>query len=172
RGDTIELPLADAVRGRTACDPIVHLMTGEKIVKEGQLITPQVAAKIEDFLGRDGKIRVRSPLLCEASHGCCAKCYGMDMSTGALVEIGTSVGVIAAQSVGEPGTQLTMRTFHVGGLGTKAVEESEIKTRTAGIVKFVGVQAVTNEKGEHIILNRNAEILIVDEKDRELEKYI
>ena len=84
---------------------------------------------------------MRSPLLCEAKQGCCAKCYGMDMSTGGLVEIGTSVGVIAAQSVGEPGTQLTMRTFHVGGLGTKAVEESEIKTRTAGIVKLVGVQA-------------------------------
>ncbi len=172
RGEQVEVNLADSIRGRTACDKIVHLMTGEVIVKEGQLITPQVGVKIEDFLGRDGKIRVRSPLLCEASHGCCAKCYGMDMSTGGLVEIGTSVGVIAAQSVGEPGTQLTMRTFHVGGLGTKAVEESEIKTRTAGIVKLVGVQAVINEKNENIILNRNAEILIVDEKDRELEKYI
>ncbi|MEI6235517.1 MAG: DNA-directed RNA polymerase subunit beta' [Planctomycetota bacterium] len=172
RGEQVEVSLADSIRGRTACDKIVHLMTGEKIVVEGQLITPQVGQKIEDFLGRDGKIRVRTPLLCEAKLGCCAKCYGMDMSTGGLVEIGTSVGVIAAQSVGEPGTQLTMRTFHVGGLGTKAVEESEIKSRTAGIVKFVGVQAVVNEKNEHIILNRNAEVLIVDEKDRELEKYI
>ena len=172
RGEQVEVSLADSIRGRTACDKIMHLMTGEKIVIEGQVITPQVGQKIEDFLGRDGKIRVRSPLLCEAKQGCCAKCYGMDMSTGGLVEIGTSVGVIAAQSVGEPGTQLTMRTFHVGGLGTKAVEESEIKTRTAGIVKLVGVQAVVNEKNENIILNRNAEILIVDEKDRELEKYI
>ncbi len=172
RGDQIELALQDAIRGRTALDPITHLMTHEKIVKEGQLITPTVAAKIEDFLGRDGKIRIRTPLLCEAPHGCCAKCYGMDMSTGGLVEIGTSVGVMAAQSVGEPGTQLTMRTFHVGGLGTKAVEESEVKARSAGIVKLVNVQAVTNEKGEQVILNRNAEILIVDDKGRELEKYI
>ncbi len=172
RGDTIELPLADAVRGRTACDPIVHLMTGETIVKEGQLITPQVGAKIEEFLGREGKIRVRSPLLCEAPRGCCAKCYGMDMSTGGLVEIGSSVGVMAAQSVGEPGTQLTMRTFHVGGLGTKAVEESEVRSRSAGTIKLENVQAVSNDKGETVILNRNAEILIVDEKGRELEKYI
>ena len=172
RGEQVEVSLADSIRGRTACDKIVHLMTGEKIVVEGQLITPQVGQKIEDFLGRDGKIRVRSPLLCEAKLGCCAKCYGMDMSTGGLVEIGTSVGVIAAQSVGEPGTQLTMRTFHVGGLGTKAVEESEIKSRTAGIIKLVGCQSVINEKSENIILNRNAEILVVDEKDRELEKYI
>ena len=172
RGDQIELNLADAVRGRTACDPIVHLMTGETIVKEGQLITPQVGAKIEDFLGRDGKIRVRSPLLCEAPRGCCAKCYGMDMSTGGLVEIGGSVGVIAAQSVGEPGTQLTMRTFHVGGLGTKAVEESEVRSRSAGTIKLENVQAVSNNNGETVILNRNAEILIVDEKGRELEKYI
>jgi len=172
RGDQVEVELKDALRGRTACDKIVHLATSETIVKEGQLITPQISAKIEDFLGRDGKIRVRSPLLCEAPHGCCAKCYGMDMSTGGLVEIGTSVGVIAAQSVGEPGTQLTMRTFHVGGLGTKAVEESEVRARSAGIIKFVGVQAVMNDKDENIILNRNAEILIVDEKDREIEKYI
>jgi len=172
RGEQIELNLADAVRGRTACDRITHLITGETIVSEGMLITPAVGAKIEDFLGRDGKIRVRSPLLCEAERGCCALCYGMDMSTGGLVEIGTSVGVIAAQSVGEPGTQLTMRTFHVGGLGTKAVEESEVRTRTAGMVKFANLQAVTNEKGEIVVLNRNAEINVVDERGRELEKYI
>src|SRR5262249_23746156 len=145
RGEQIELNLADAIRGRTACDPIVHLITGEKIVSEGQLITPAVGAKIEEFLGRDGRILVRSPLLCEAPYGCCAQCYGMDLSTGGLVEIGTSVGVIAAQSVGEPGTQLTMRTFHVGGLGQRTVEESEIRARNAGLIKFANVQAVTNE---------------------------
>jgi len=172
RGEQVELNLADAIRGRTACDPIVHLITGERIVSEGQLVTPAIAAKIEDFLGRDGKIRVRSPLLCEAPYGCCALCYGMDMSTGALVEIGTSVGVIAAQSVGEPGTQLTMRTFHVGGLGQRTVEESEVRARTAGIVKFANLQAVVDDKNETVVLNRNAEIIIVDERGRELEKYI
>jgi DNA-directed RNA polymerase subunit beta' len=172
RGEQVELILADAIRGRTACDPITHLISGEKIVVEGQMITPVVAAKIEEFLGRDGKIRVRSPLLCEAPYGICAKCYGMDLSTGNLVEVGTSTGVIAAQSVGEPGTQLTMRTFHVGGLGVKAVEETEVRTRSAGTVKFANLQAVVNNKAETVVLNRNAEIIIEDERGRELEKYI
>ncbi|MFH0937736.1 MAG: DNA-directed RNA polymerase subunit beta' [Planctomycetota bacterium] len=172
RGEQIELNLADAVRGRTACDRITHLITGEMIMTEGQLITSAIAAKIEDFLGKDGKIRVRSPLLCEAPYGLCALCYGMDMSTGSLVEIGTAVGVIAAQSVGEPGTQLTMRTFHVGGLGQRTVEESEVRARNAGVVKFTNMQAVINNKNETIVLNRNAEINIVDERGRELDKYI
>jgi DNA-directed RNA polymerase subunit beta' len=172
RGEHVELGFADAIRGRSACDRITHLITGETIVSEGQLVTPSVAAKIEEFLGRDGKIRVRSPLLCEATYGLCALCYGMDMSTGALVEIGTSVGVIAAQSVGEPGTQLTMRTFHVGGLGQRTVEESEVRSRSAGNVKFANVQAVVNDKGETVVLNRNAEIILVDDRERELERYI
>jgi DNA-directed RNA polymerase subunit beta' len=172
RGEHIELAFADAIRGRTACDRIIHLITGETIVNEGQLITPAVAAKIEEFLGRDGKIRVRSPLLCEAPYGMCAMCYGMDMATGGAVEIGSAVGVIAAQSVGEPGTQLTMRTFHVGGLGVRTVDVSEIKSRNAGTVKFENVQAVVNDKGETVILNRNAEIVLLDERGRELERSI
>ncbi|MGD0092202.1 MAG: DNA-directed RNA polymerase subunit beta', partial [Planctomycetota bacterium] len=172
RGEQIELTLAEAIRGRTACDRIAHLVTGETLVNAGETITAATAAKIEDFLGRDGKIRVRSPLLCEAPFGACARCYGMDLSTGGAVEIGSAVGVMAAQSVGEPGTQLTMRTFHVGGLGQRTVEESEVRSRSAGMVKFANVQAVINDKNENIILNRNAEILIVDERGRELEKYI
>jgi len=172
RGETIELNLADAIRGRVARDRIIHLLTGETIVEENQVITPKIAAAIEEFLGKDGKIRVRSPWTCEATRGMCARCYGMDLSQGSLVEIGLAVGVIAAQSVGEPGTQLTMRTFHIGGIGTGSVLESEIRSKNAGTVKFVGLQCVSNDKGETIILNRNAEIIIVDEKDRELEKYI
>jgi len=172
RGEQIELTLADAIRGRTACDRITHLISGETLVNSGEMITAATAAKIEEFLGRDGKIRVRSPLLCEAPYGCCARCYGMDLSTGGAVEIGSAVGVMAAQSVGEPGTQLTMRTFHVGGLGQRTVEESEVRSRSAGLVKFANVQAVISDKNENIVLNRNAEILIVDERGRELEKYI
>ncbi len=172
RGEHIELGFADAIRGRCACDRITHLITGETIVNEGQLITPAVAAKIEEFLGRDGKIRVRSPLLCEAPYGMCAMCYGMDMATGGGVEIGSAVGVIAAQSVGEPGTQLTMRTFHVGGLGVRTVDVSEIKSRNAGTVKFENLQAVVDDKNETVVLNRNAEIVLLDERGRELERSI
>jgi DNA-directed RNA polymerase subunit beta' len=172
RGEQIELSLADAIRGRTACDRIVHLITGEALVSEGQLITVAVAHKIEEFLGRDGKIRVRSPLTCEAPYGICGQCYGMDLSTGKAVEAGTAVGVVAAQSVGEPGTQLTMRTFHVGGLGQRTVEESEIRCRNAGTVKFANMQAVIDDKNENVVLNRNAEIIVADDRGRELEKFI
>ncbi|MCK6472341.1 MAG: DNA-directed RNA polymerase subunit beta' [Planctomycetes bacterium] len=172
RGETQELSLTDAIRGRVARDRITHLVTGETIVAENQLITPKVAQAIEEFLGRDGKIRVRSPLTCEASHGICQLCYGMDLSTGNMIEMGSAAGVIAAQSVGEPGTQLTMRTFHVGGLGHMTVEESEVRSKVQGIVKFQNVESVSNEAGEVVVLNRNAEILIVDEREREHEKYI
>jgi len=172
RGENVELTLTDAIRGRTARDRIVHLVTGEPIVSEDQLITPKIAEAIEEFLGRDGKIRVRSPLTCESTRGMCALCYGMDLSTGKQVELGQAVGVIAAQSVGEPGTQLTMRTFHVGGLGIVTGDISEIRSKYQGVVKFNNLQAVNNEKNEIVVLNRNAEILINDERGRELEKYI
>ncbi|MCW8132711.1 MAG: DNA-directed RNA polymerase subunit beta' [Planctomycetota bacterium] len=172
RGENIDLTLTDAIRGRVARDRITHLITGDTIVDENQLITPKVAEAIEEFLGRDGKIRVRSPLTCEAPRGMCALCYGMDLSTGGLVELGSAVGVIAAQSVGEPGTQLTMRTFHVGGLGQRTVEESEARSKNAGNIKFANLQSVVNDKGESVILNRNAEILVLDPRGRELEKYI
>ncbi len=172
RGDHVELGLADAIRGRTARDRITHLVTGEAIVEENQIITAEIAKAIEEFLGRDGKIRVRSPLTCETERGLCMLCYGMDLSTGKEVEIGTAVGVIAAQSVGEPGTQLTMRTFHVGGLGQRTVEESEIRSKSSGTIKFKGMDAVLNDKDEHVVLNRNAEILVLDDRERELEKYI
>ncbi|MBE7466132.1 MAG: DNA-directed RNA polymerase subunit beta' [Planctomycetes bacterium] len=171
RGENIDLPLATAIRGRTARDRITHLVTGETIVDENQAITPAIAEKIEEFLGKDGKIRVRSSLTCEAPRGMCALCYGMDLSLGKPVEMGTAVGVIAAQSVGEPGTQLTMRTFHVGGLGQRTVEQSETRSKGAGTVKLVGAEAVTTDTGEVVVLNRNAEIQILDERGRELEKY-
>src|SRR5208337_3155928 len=115
----------DSVRGRVSRTNIVNPITDEVIVRENDLITLDIARKIEE-LGLE-RIQVRSPMTCDAPLGVCALCYGMDLSTGSLVEQGMAVGIIAAQSIGEPGTQLTMRTFHIGGTAARAVEESELK---------------------------------------------
>ena len=124
RGEKVEVSLADSIKGRVSRTNIVNPITDEVIVRENDLITVDVARKIES-MGLE-KIQVRSSMTCDASLGVCALCYGMDLSTGALVEQGMAVGIIGAQSIGEPGTQLTMRTFHIGGTAARAVEESEI----------------------------------------------
>ena len=132
-------------------------ITGEVIVEENEMITWEQARKIEQ-LGLD-KILVRSPMTCQAPLGVCRLCYGMDLATGNLVEEGMAVGIIAAQSIGEPGTQLTMRTFHIGGVGqARSSRRASIKAKKAGTVKFERINAVTNDKGERIALTRNGEI--------------
>ena len=169
RGEKVEVSLADSIRGRVSRANIVNPITESVIVHEDELITPTVARQIEE-LGLE-KIQVRSPLTCEAPLGVCRLCYGMDLSTGSLVEEGMAVGIIAAQSIGEPGTQLTMRTFHIGGVGQRAIEESESKAKRAGTVKFTRLRTVQNEQGEQVVLARNGEIAIVDAKGAELEKF-
>jgi len=169
RGEKVEVSLADSIRGRVSRANIVNPITDEVIVKENDLITADIAHKIEE-LGLE-KIQVRSPMTCDASLGVCALCYGMDLSTGSLVEEGMAVGIIAAQSIGEPGTQLTMRTFHIGGAASHLVEESEIRAKRAGQIKFTRLKVVRNNLGEQIVLTRNGELLLLDPKDRELEKH-
>ena len=169
KGDRVEVTLAQAVLGRCARDTLVDVITDEVIVEENQLITAEVARRIEE-MGYE-KIRVRSPLTCEAQLGVCATCYGMDLSRGRLVELGLAVGIIAAQSIGEPGTQLTMRTFHVGGTASRSVEESEIRCKFAGFVRFHNLRVVSNDRGEKVVLNRNGEMLILDQKEREIERH-
>ena len=169
RGEKVEVSLADAITGRVSLQAIRDLVTQELIVEESGMITNEIARKIEE-LGLD-RIPVRSPMTCDAALGCCKKCYGMDMSTGDEVEEGMAVGIIAAQSIGEPGTQLTMRTFHIGGTVNTSVEESDIKSKKAGTVRFTRVRWVRNEDGDNIVLTRNGEISILDPKGRELEKY-
>ena len=139
-GAEVDRPLSDAIVGRVAAQNIVDPLTDEYVVKVGQVVTAAAAGKIES-LGID-HIRVRSPLTCESSFGCCAKCYGVDLSTGKPVEEGMAVGIIAAQSIGEPGTQLTMRTFHIGGTAHRAVLQSEHRTSQDGVVKYHGIRAV------------------------------
>ncbi|MBX7165291.1 MAG: DNA-directed RNA polymerase subunit beta' [Pirellulales bacterium] len=169
RGEKVEVSLADSVRGRVSRANIVNPITDEVIVREGEMITRSTARKIEE-LGLE-RIQVRSPMTCEAALGVCQLCYGMDLSTGQLVEEGMAVGIIAAQSIGEPGTQLTMRTFHIGGTAARAVEESEIKAKKSGIVKFTRLKSVRNDAGMQIVLTRNGEIVLMDAKGRDLDKY-
>ncbi|HTN75006.1 MAG TPA: DNA-directed RNA polymerase subunit beta', partial [Pirellulaceae bacterium] len=169
RGEKVEVALRAAVNGRVSRQSIVNPVTDEVIVRESQLITPEIARRIEG-MGLE-KIQVRSPLTCEAALGVCRCCYGMDLSTGNMVEEGMAVGIIAAQSIGEPGTQLTMRTFHIGGSVNTSVEESDIKAKKGGFVKFTRMRVVTNDEGKTIVLTRNSEISLLDAKGRELEKY-
>ncbi len=169
RGEKVEVSLADSIRGRVSRANIVNPITDEVIVSENELITAEIARKIEE-LGLE-KIQVRSPMTCDAPLGICRRCYGMDLSTGSMVEEGMAVGIIAAQSIGEPGTQLTMRTFHIGGVGQHDVEESDIKAKRGGIVKYTRLKVVTNDEGQKIVLARNGEVSLVDEKGREVEKY-
>jgi DNA-directed RNA polymerase subunit beta' len=168
KGEEIERSLSEGIRGRVSRNNITTI-TGEVIVRENEMITWDSARKIE-ALGVD-KILVRSPMTCQAPLGVCRLCYGMDLATGTLVEEGMAVGIIAAQSIGEPGTQLTMRTFHIGGTARRVVEESEIRARKAGTVKFERVTAVVNDRNERVALARNGELLILGPKDRILESF-
>ncbi|MGD9721889.1 MAG: DNA-directed RNA polymerase subunit beta' [Pirellulales bacterium] len=169
RGEKVEVRLADSIRGRVSRTNIVNPITDEVIVRENELITNDIARRIEE-LGLE-KIQVRSPMTCDAALGVCRRCYGMDLSTGSMVEEGMAVGIIAAQSIGEPGTQLTMRTFHIGGTAARAVEESEIRAKKEGTVQFTRLKVVKNDAGQQVVLTRNGEITILDPKGRELEKY-
>ncbi|MDQ7779500.1 MAG: DNA-directed RNA polymerase subunit beta', partial [Planctomycetota bacterium] len=176
-GDGFDVPLERLLIGRVARVNVVDPITDEIVVRENELITEDIARRIASSRDKGGlgyeneKVLVRSPLTCEAKQGVCALCYGMDRSTGKLAEQGLAVGVIAAQSIGEPGTQLTMRTFHTGGVGTKFVEESRIISKTAGRVAFRNLFVAKNKEGSTVVLKDNGEILVEDEKGRELEAY-
>ncbi len=169
KGDKIEIPIWKSIRGRVARDRIVDVITDEVVVEENELITEEIAKRVEE-MGYE-KVRVRSPLTCEARVGVCARCYGMDLSTGRLVEDGLAVGIIAAQYIGEPGTQLTMRTFHIGGIASRVIEASEVKAKNRGAAVYVNLRVVKSDTGKLVVLNRNGEIILNDAKGRELERY-
>ncbi len=169
RGEKVEVGLAESIKGRVSRANIVNPITDEVIVAENDLVTMDVAHKIEE-LGLE-KIQVRSPMTCDAPLGVCRKCYGMDLSTGSMVEEGMAVGIIGAQSIGEPGTQLTMRTFHIGGVGQRDIQDSDIKAKKGGIAKFARLKIVRNDIGQQMVLARNGEIALVDDRGREVEKF-
>jgi DNA-directed RNA polymerase subunit beta' len=173
KGETVEVELKDMIIGRTARDTIRNPITDETIVTENQVISNEIADALKEL--KLESIRVRSPLTCESPRGICAACYGIDMSTNQVVEEGLAVGIIAAQSIGEPGTQLTMRTFHTGGVATGSLIENDIKAVAGGIVQHHDINAVSVTDAEGVkrlvALKRNGEIAINDAKGRELEKY-
>ena len=167
-GDEEVVSLKDRIIGRVALDNVVDIITDEVIVEQGHEITEENTDQIEK-LGIE-KIRIRSVLTCESGRGVCAKCYGRNLSTGRLIELGEAIGVVAAQSIGEPGTQLTMRTFHIGGTASRTIEQSFIKSKNDGIVKYHSLR-VTLKNKENVALNRNGAISINDIQGRELERY-
>jgi DNA-directed RNA polymerase subunit beta' len=169
KGEEIERPISESIRGRVCCHAIVNTKTGEEVIGANEMITWDEARAIE-ALGID-KVMVRSPMTCEAPLGVCRLCYGMDLATGALVEEGMAVGIIAAQSIGEPGTQLTMRTFHIGGTVKRVVVESDIKAKKAGNIRLVRITAVKNDQAEIIALTRNGQMHIVGKDGKPIEEY-
>ncbi|MBM3993346.1 MAG: DNA-directed RNA polymerase subunit beta' [Planctomycetes bacterium] len=164
KGEEIERSLSETIRGRVSRHAITARLDDQEtvIVDENEMIAWDKARLIEK-LGIDNVV-VRSPMTCETSLGVCRLCYGMDLATGSLVEEGMAVGIIAAQSIGEPGTQLTMRTFHIGGVSSRKVEEKEHKAKRGGTVKLIRITAVKNDKNEVIALTRNGQIQIHGQK--------
>src|SRR6267143_1125078 len=166
-GEEIE-SLRDRIVGRTALEDVIDPVEGTVIVESNQEIDEDLASEIQ----RSGvqRVRIRSVLTCESRRGCCIKCYGRNLATGRPVDIGEAVGVIAAQSIGEPGTQLTMRTFHIGGTA-RLEESSKHEARIEGKVKYVDLQTVKSRKGERVAMNRNGALTIIDERGREVARY-
>lgn len=161
--------IGERILGRTAQEDIIHPESGEVLVEKGKLIDEADVEKVE-AAGVE-QVKIRSVLTCESEHGVCAACYGRDLARGNQVSIGEAVGVIAAQSIGEPGTQLTLRTFHIGGAASKSAEQSTIEVPFAGILKLENTHTVTNSEGNLIIMSRNCDMVIQDNQGREKSRH-
>ncbi|MFA5190100.1 MAG: DNA-directed RNA polymerase subunit beta' [Verrucomicrobiia bacterium] len=168
-GDEEIVKLPERIIGRTAVDDIKDPLTNKAIVKADQEISEEIAAAI-DKAGIE-KVHIRSVLTCETREGCCARCYGRNLATGQPVKLGEAIGIIAAQSIGEPGTQLTMRTFHIGGTASQVFKQPQIKAKNDGVVKYVDLRTVQSQEGSHIVLNKNGQVIITNDDGRELERY-
>ena len=167
-GEIIE-PLRDRIVGRVALEDVVDPFTNDVIVPGNALIVEDLASQIEDS-GVE-KVKIRSVLTCAARRGVCARCYGRDLGTGKLVELGLAVGVVAAQSIGEPGTQLTMRTFHIGGTASRVSAQSTLEAKHAGTVRFDEIQWVKAKDGALVVMNRTGSLVVQDENGRDRERY-
>ena len=169
-GDEEVVDLATRLIGRVSCETVKDPVTGSTLLKKSALIDEKTAQAIEK-IGVE-QLKIRSVLTCETKRGCCAKCYGRNLATGQMVKLGEAVGIIAAQSIGEPGTQLTMRTFHIGGVASGTFKQPIIKAKNDGFVKFSeDLKAVQNLEGQWVALNKNGTISINAKDGRELEKF-
>ena len=169
-GGEVTESLADRILGRVTADPVINPDTQEEIFPAGHLLEEDDVELITK-LGID-EVKIRTPLTCETRYGLCAKCYGRDLGRGKLVNAGEAVGVIAAQSIGEPGTQLTMRTFHIGGAASRTAVASNVVTKSAGTIRFTSsMRYVTGEKGNKVVISRSGEIVIEGPNGRERERH-
>jgi len=168
-GEVVEA-LRERILGRVAASDIIHPETQETLFEAGTLLVEDVVETIES-LGID-EVKVRTPLTCETRYGLCGKCYGRDLGRGYMVNVGEAVGVIAAQSIGEPGTQLTMRTFHIGGAASRAAAASQLEAKSNGTVQYTAtMRYVTNARKELVAISRSGEIIIADDAGRERERH-
>jgi DNA-directed RNA polymerase subunit beta' len=168
-GGEVIVRIGERILGRVASDDVVDPHSGEVLVRMDEEITEDRVEAVE-AAGID-RVKIRSVLTCESRRGVCAMCYGRDLGRGHMVNIGEAVGIIAAQSIGEPGTQLTMRTFHIGGTASRSVEQAEVRSQRSGFAKYHKLHSVTNAAGFNVIMNRNAEVIIVDEQGVDRERF-
>jgi DNA-directed RNA polymerase subunit beta' len=168
-GGEIIQRVGDRVLGRVSLEDIYDPVTGELLVRANDEINEERVGKIQSA-GLE-RVRIRSVLTCQAKRGVCKKCYGRDLAHGHEVNIGEAIGIIAAQSIGEPGTQLTMRTFHIGGTASKRVEQTTVESRNGGTVSFQHLKTIQNVEGNFVVMNRNGEIAIMGKGGREVERY-
>ena len=168
-GGDIIAPLGDRVLGRVLANDIVDPASGEIIAEAGLMINERTVDRLESC-GVD-QVHVRSPITCETRFGICSQCYGRDLARGHLVNVGEAIGVIAAQSIGEPGTQLTMRTFHIGGAASRATASDSVQVRTTGSIHLNNMKTVENSRGELVVVSRSGELIVNDTSGRERERY-
>ncbi|MBW2582721.1 MAG: DNA-directed RNA polymerase subunit beta' [Deltaproteobacteria bacterium] len=168
-GGEIIQRIGERVLGRVATEDIVDPFNDEVICRSGEEIDEQGVEKIEE--AGLTSLNIRSVLICKAKNGVCSKCYGRDLSHGRSVEIGQAVGILAAQSIGEPGTQLTMRTFHIGGTASRRVEQADIRARTSGTIKFIDLKVAKNSEKHQVVMNRRGGKFVISDGDRELESF-
>ncbi|MBV5316961.1 MAG: DNA-directed RNA polymerase subunit beta' [Desulfobulbaceae bacterium] len=168
-GGEVIVRIGERILGRVALEDVVDPHTGEILVGMEMEITEDRVEAIE-AAGID-RVHIRSVLTCEAKRGVCAMCYGRDLGRGHMVNIGEAVGIIAAQSIGEPGTQLTMRTFHIGGTARGAVEQAEVRTQRGGQIRYKNLHSVKNNEGFEVVMNRNAEITVLDDRGVDRERF-
>jgi DNA-directed RNA polymerase subunit beta' len=169
-GGEIIQRLGERILGRIAMEDVLDPFTGEVLVKNGEEFNEPLVQRVED--AGVAKVKIRSVLTCKSRYGLCAKCYGRDLSNGRTVEIGQAIGIMAAQSIGEPGTQLTMRTFHIGGTASRRAEQADIKARVGGTIKYIDLNVVKNDENEFVVMaRRGGEFAIMGDKGRERGRF-